>query len=93
MTDGAPEPKLIIKKVKLPGAAAHGGAWKVAFADFVTAMMAFFLLLWLLNATTQEQLEWQWRAVWRHICIGSRPRPKARSRGAGEYLVVKHPGR
>ena len=57
MTDGAPEPKLIIKKVKLPGAAAHGGAWKVAFADFVTAMMAFFLLLWLLNATTQEQLE------------------------------------
>ncbi|HSR55636.1 MAG TPA: flagellar motor protein MotB [Alphaproteobacteria bacterium] len=33
----------------------HGGAWKVAYADFVTAMMAFFLLLWLLNSTTQEQ--------------------------------------
>ncbi len=33
----------------------HGGAWKVAYADFVTAMMAFFLLMWLLNATTQEQ--------------------------------------
>ena len=33
----------------------HGGAWKVAYADFVTAMMAFFLLLWLLNATTEEQ--------------------------------------
>ncbi len=33
----------------------HGGAWKVAYADFVTAMMAFFLLMWLLNATTSEQ--------------------------------------
>lgn len=33
----------------------HGGAWKVAYADFVTAMMAFFLLMWLLNVTTQEQ--------------------------------------
>ena len=32
----------------------HGGAWKVAYADFVNAMMAFFLLLWLLNATTEE---------------------------------------
>ena len=57
MTDGAPEPELIFKKVKIPGNDAHGGAWKVAFADFVTAMMAFFLLLWLLSATTQEQLE------------------------------------
>ncbi len=48
----------IIKKVKKGGgAAAHGGAWKVAYADFVTAMMAFFLLLWLLNSVTQEQLE------------------------------------
>ncbi len=48
---------IIIKKVKKGGAAAHGGAWKVAYADFVTAMMAFFLLLWLLNAVTDEQLE------------------------------------
>ncbi len=47
---------IIIKKVKKGGAAAHGGAWKVAYADFVTAMMAFFLLLWLLNAVTDEQL-------------------------------------
>ena len=46
----------IIKKVKKGGhGAPHGGAWKVAYADFVTAMMAFFLLLWLLNATTEEQ--------------------------------------
>ncbi len=48
---------IIIKKVKKGGGAAHGGAWKVAYADFVTAMMAFFLLLWLLNAVTDEQLE------------------------------------
>ena len=47
---------IIIKKVKKGGHHGHhGGAWKVAYADFVTAMMAFFLLLWLLNATTDEQ--------------------------------------
>ncbi len=46
---------IIIKKGKKHHAAHHGGAWKVAYADFVTAMMAFFLLLWLLNATTEEQ--------------------------------------
>ena len=49
---------IIIKKVKKGGGHGHhGGAWKVAYADFVTAMMAFFLLLWLLNAVSQEQLE------------------------------------
>jgi chemotaxis protein MotB len=47
---------IIIKKVKkVQGHAHHGGSWKVAYADFVTAMMAFFLLLWLLNVTTDEQ--------------------------------------
>lgn len=47
---------VIIKKVKKGGHGAHhGGAWKVAYADFVTAMMAFFLLLWLLNVTTDVQ--------------------------------------
>ncbi len=46
---------IIIKKVKKGGHGHHGGAWKVAYADFVTAMMAFFLLLWLLNATTEDQ--------------------------------------
>ena len=49
-------PVIIIKRRKKGGHEAHhGGAWKVAYADFVTAMMAFFLLLWLLNATTEEQ--------------------------------------
>jgi chemotaxis protein MotB len=54
MADGN-QPVIIIKKVKKGGAGHHGGAWKVAYADFVTAMMAFFLLLWLLNVTTAEQ--------------------------------------
>ena len=48
---------IIIKKGKKGRERHHGGAWKVAYADFVTAMMAFFLLLWLLNAVTQDQLE------------------------------------
>lgn len=46
---------IIIKKVVKGGHGHHGGAWKVAYADFVTAMMAFFLLLWLLNSTTEDQ--------------------------------------
>ncbi|MFQ5783443.1 MAG: flagellar motor protein MotB [Alphaproteobacteria bacterium] len=50
-------PIIIIKRVKKGGHEGHhGGAWKVAYADFVTAMMAFFLLLWLLNSTTEEQM-------------------------------------
>jgi chemotaxis protein MotB len=50
--DGA----VIIKRVKKGGHGGHhGGAWKVAYADFVTAMMAFFLLMWLINTTTPEQ--------------------------------------
>jgi chemotaxis protein MotB len=50
--DGA----IVIKRIKKSGHDAHhGGAWKVAYADFVTAMMAFFLLMWLINTTTPEQ--------------------------------------
>jgi len=44
---------IIVKKVKKGGHAAHGGAWKIAYADFVTAMMAFFLLMWLLGSTSE----------------------------------------
>ena len=51
----ADERPIIIKRIKKVGGGHHGGAWKVAYADFVTAMMAFFLLLWLLNAVTEEQ--------------------------------------
>jgi chemotaxis protein MotB len=50
-----PNTPIIIKKVKKAAHAHHGGAWKIAYADFVTAMMAFFLLMWLINMTTQEQ--------------------------------------
>ena len=46
---------IIIKRKKVIAGGHHGGAWKVAYADFVTAMMAFFLLMWLLNATTERQ--------------------------------------
>ncbi|WP_137681377.1 flagellar motor protein MotB [Aurantiacibacter suaedae] len=46
---------IIVKKVTVVEGGHHGGAWKVAYADFVTAMMAFFLMLWLLGATTEEQ--------------------------------------
>ena len=51
------EQPIIIKRIKKGGHEHHGGAWKLAYADFVTAMMAFFLLLWLLNAVTEEQLQ------------------------------------
>ncbi|MDE0947168.1 MAG: OmpA family protein [Sphingobium sp.] len=52
-----PEPRpIIVKKIIVQGHGGHhGGAWKVAYADFVTAMMAFFLLMWLLGATTEKQ--------------------------------------
>jgi chemotaxis protein MotB len=48
-------PTIIKKKKVVKGGGHHGGAWKVAYADFVTAMMAFFMLMWLLNATTEQQ--------------------------------------
>ncbi|MDJ0683304.1 MAG: flagellar motor protein MotB [Alphaproteobacteria bacterium] len=57
MADTLDDKPLILKKKKKIPAEGHGGAWKIAYADFVTAMMAFFLLLWLLNATTEEQME------------------------------------
>lgn len=50
---GKPLQPIIIKRVKKGGHGAHGGAWKIAYADFVTAMMAFFLLMWLLGSTTE----------------------------------------
>jgi chemotaxis protein MotB len=49
------QPVVIKKVIKVTGGGHHGGAWKVAYADFVTAMMAFFLLMWLINMTSPEQ--------------------------------------
>ena len=53
--DAANVAPVIIKRVKKHAHGHHGGSWKVAFADFATAMMAFFLLLWLMGSTTEEQ--------------------------------------
>jgi len=47
---------IVVKRIKKVMAGAHGGAWKIAYADFVTAMMAFFLLMWLLGSTSKEDL-------------------------------------
>ena len=56
MAFGGGERPIIIKKIKKGGGGGHhGGTWKVAYADFVTAMMAFFLLMWLINTTSPEQ--------------------------------------
>ncbi len=55
-TAGSNQPPIIVKKIIMEQHAGHhGGAWKVAYADFVTAMMAFFLLMWLLGATDEKQ--------------------------------------
>jgi len=56
MSDDSQQP-IVVKKIKKGGAGGHGGAWKIAYADFVTAMMAFFLLMWLLGSTTQGDLK------------------------------------
>ena len=52
---GNERPIIIVKRYKKGGAGHHGGAWKVAYADFVTAMMAFFLVMWLVTAVSKEQ--------------------------------------
>src|SRR5256714_14806750 len=52
---GNQRPIIIVKKRKITAAGHHGGAWKVAYADFVTAMMAFFLVLWLVTSISKEQ--------------------------------------
>jgi len=56
MAETAPRP-IIVKRIKKSGGGHHGGAWKIAYADFVTAMMAFFLLMWLLGSTTKGELQ------------------------------------
>src|SRR5579875_2406568 len=52
---GKDKGSIVLRKEEVIEGGHHGGAWKVAYADFMTAMMAFFLLMWLLNATTEEQ--------------------------------------
>ncbi len=56
MSDDSKRP-IVVKRIKKVSGGSHGGAWKIAYADFVTAMMAFFLLMWLLGSTTQADLQ------------------------------------
>ncbi len=56
MADDSQRP-IVIKRIKKSAGGHHGGAWKIAYADFVTAMMAFFLLMWLLGSTTKGELQ------------------------------------
>ncbi len=67
---------VIIKKYEINEAGHHGGAWKVAYADFVTAMMAFFLLMWLLNATTGISAKASPTTSVRLTCCRTRPRAR-----------------
>ncbi len=55
MSAGSNAPTIIKRKKVIAGGGHHGGAWKVAYADFVTAMMAFFMLMWLVKAATGQQ--------------------------------------
>lgn len=55
MSDESSQPIIIVRKVKRAHGGHHGGSWKVAYADFVTAMMAFFLVMWILGVSTSEQ--------------------------------------
>lgn len=56
MASNDAKPTVIVRRVKkVQGGGHHGGSWKVAYADFVTAMMAFFLVMWLLASTTQPE--------------------------------------
>jgi len=57
MAEDISQKPIIIKRIKKVTGSHHGGAWKIAYADFVTAMMAFFLLMWLLGSTTQGDKE------------------------------------
>src|SRR6195952_4402451 len=56
MPDGGEKSVIHVKRIKKVAGGHHGGAWKIAYADFVTAMMAFFLLMWLLGSTTKGDL-------------------------------------
>ncbi len=76
MAEQGHKANIIIKRVKKVAGGAHGGSWKVAYADLVTAMMAFFLLMWLLNMTPQEKKE-QLAAYFNDFSLFQNPGPSA----------------
>ena len=53
--EGSDDQSIVIKKIKKAGHGHHGGAWKVAYADFVTAMMAFFLVMWIVGMSDADK--------------------------------------
>jgi chemotaxis protein MotB len=86
---GSEAPIIIIRRKRKKGAEGHhGGAWKVAYADFVTAMMAFFLLLWLLNVTTDEQRH----GIADYFTPASIARSESGAGGAMGGLTITAPG-
>jgi chemotaxis protein MotB len=58
MSEKAERPIIIIKRRKSGGGGHHGGAWKVAYADFVTAMMSLFIVLWLMGSSSKVSRQW-----------------------------------
>lgn len=82
MAEQGHKANIIIKRVKKVAGGAHGGSWKVAYADLVTAMMAFFLLMWLLNMVPQEKKE-ELAAYFNDFSIFQNPGPSAQSLTTG----------
>ena len=76
MSEQGQKANIIIKRVKKVAGGAHGGSWKVAYADLVTAMMAFFLLMWLLNMAPQEKKE-ELAAYFNDFSLFKNPGPSA----------------
>ncbi len=76
MAEQGHKANIIIKRVKKVAGGAHGGSWKVAYADFVTAMMAFFLLMWLLNMVPNEKKE-ELAAYFNDFSMFQNPGPSA----------------
>ena len=77
---GKPLQPIIIKRIKKSGKGHLNGAWKIAYADFVTAMMAFFLLMWLLGSTNKGDLTAQRKTSAPPMMRWISPKPKRRQR-------------
>jgi len=82
MAEQGHKANIIIKRVKKVQAGAHGGSWKVAYADLVTAMMAFFLLMWLLNMVPQEKKE-QLASYFNEFSLFKNPPPSSQPLDSG----------